>query len=61
MHNLNLTLAEQLNISKQEIEKRKPLLEQKLEQEKEELKQELKNQGAKAGKSLWQRFKGLFD
>ena len=43
----------------QEVEKRKPIIEQELEQEKEELKKELKIQSARAGQSLWERFKAL--
>jgi len=40
-----------------EIEKKKPIVEQELEKEKEEIKKE----APEVGKSLWQRFKGLFE
>lgn len=43
----------------QEIEKRKPYIEEEFQKEKEELKEEVKKELPKTGKSLWQRFKEL--
>jgi len=43
----------------QEIEKRKPIIEEKLEKEKQELQQEIKTQTSQATRSLWERFKAL--
>jgi len=43
-----------------EVEKRKPLIEQKLEQERQELQEEITKQSAKATRNLWERFLALF-
>ena len=40
-----------------EIEKKKPIIKQELEKEKEEIKKE----APEIGKSLWERFKELFE
>jgi len=44
----------------QEIEKRKPLIEEEFKREKEELKQELEQKIPEPGKTLWNRIKGFF-
>ncbi|MCH7828519.1 hypothetical protein IH982_01455 [Patescibacteria group bacterium] len=44
----------------QEIEKRKPFIEEEFEREKEELKQELEQKIPEPGKTLWNRIKGFF-
>jgi len=44
---------------KEEIEKRKPIIEEEFEKEKEETKEEIKEELPKIGKSLWERFKEL--
>ena len=48
------------NLLGEEVEKRKPLIEEELEQEKQEVKEEFKEQAGEAGKGLWERFRGLF-
>jgi len=44
----------------QEIEKRKPFIEEEFQREKEELKQELEQKIPEPGKTLWNRIKGFF-
>lgn len=48
-----------LGLMGQEIEKRKPMVEQELEKEKQEIKEEIKQEAEKAGQSLWERLKEL--
>lgn len=49
-----------LSLFGQEIEKRKPLIEEEFQKEKEELKQELEQKIPEPGKTLWSRIKGFF-
>lgn len=44
----------------QEIEKRKPLIEEEFQKEKQELQQEIEESIPQAGKTLWERLKGFF-
>ena len=44
-----------------EVERRTPIIKQELEKEKQELKEELQKQTSKAGNTLWERFKALFE
>lgn len=44
----------------QEIEKRKPFIEEAFEREKEELKQELEQKIPESGKTLWNLIRGFF-
>jgi hypothetical protein len=48
-----------LRLFSQEIEKRKPQLEEEFEKEKEELKEEIKEEIPEVKKSFWERFKEL--
>jgi len=43
----------------QEVEKRKPQIEETFEKEKEELKEEIKKEAPEVGKSLWDKLKEL--
>ena len=43
----------------EEIEKRKPIIEEEFQKEKQVIKEEIKTELPKAGKSLWERFKEL--
>lgn len=45
----------------QQVEERKPIIEQELEKEKQELKEDIQRGGEQAGKSLWERFRALFN
>lgn len=44
----------------QEVERRKPIIEQELEKEKQELKEDLQGEASKTGQTLWERFQALF-
>lgn len=44
----------------QEVERRKPIVEQEFEKEKQEFKEDIKEVGKDTGKSLWERFQALF-
>jgi hypothetical protein len=48
-----------LSVFGQEVEKRKPLIEQKFQKEKEGLQQELQEKLPEQGKTLWERIKTL--
>tara|TARA_Y100000310_G_C20493744_1_gene720525 strand:+ start:502 stop:945 length:444 start_codon:yes stop_codon:yes gene_type:complete len=49
-----------LSLFGQEIEKRKPLIEEEFQKEKEELKQELQEKIPKPGKTLWSLIREFF-
>lgn len=48
-----------LSVFGQEIEKRKPLIEEEFQRKKEELKQEIEEKIPEPGKTLWEHIKGF--